>query len=300
VAEGHFVIDDDAVVPEGVVVQGVGPTSSTLEFRAANLTLESSTALLSLGLSEFETVTVAQSDHVTFANLLVSDFGFSDAGGGGIRITESSDVLVVESWFRDAPRGEIGIGGSTDVVVARNLFDGTSGVLASEGDIIIAANVFRLGYEGAFALRTRTGVRFVQNIVEGGGNGVIIFGIDAQASILNNVMRGTSGAGVLVIGPADWSDSYIDFNAIDAKVAYGYRDAEPGSPVTPFQPSPGTSSYLTQPAFVDAERWDYRLCSGSYAVDGGDPDVLDRNGSRSDLGVYGGPAAGPCIDCWPE
>lgn len=37
----------------------------------------------------------------------------------------------------------------------------------------------------------------------------------------------------------------------------------------------------------------YLLTKGSPAIDVGDPSILDANGSRSDLGAYGGPAADP-------
>ena len=35
----------------------------------------------------------------------------------------------------------------------------------------------------------------------------------------------------------------------------------------------------------------YRLREGSPGIDAGRPDLLDKDGSRSDIGVYGGPAA---------
>ena len=35
--------------------------------------------------------------------------------------------------------------------------------------------------------------------------------------------------------------------------------------------------------------YDYRLQKFSPAIDRGDPNILDIDGSRSDLGMYGGP-----------
>ena len=50
------------------------------------------------------------------------------------------------------------------------------------------------------------------------------------------------------------------------------------------------------PGFVDASPAaavdrDLQLGSGSPAIDAGDPAILDADGSRSDLGAYGGPEA---------
>jgi hypothetical protein len=47
------------------------------------------------------------------------------------------------------------------------------------------------------------------------------------------------------------------------------------------------------PLFVDPDTGDYRLQSGSLCRNAGSPDAADRNpdGSRNDMGAYGGPAA---------
>ena len=43
----------------------------------------------------------------------------------------------------------------------------------------------------------------------------------------------------------------------------------------------------------DADTWDLQLLPTSAAVDGGDPSVDDVDGTRSDLGAYGGSGGGP-------
>ena len=45
------------------------------------------------------------------------------------------------------------------------------------------------------------------------------------------------------------------------------------------------------PGFVDAEGGDFTLEGGSALLDAGDPTVQDVDGSRSDIGRFGGPAA---------
>ena len=48
---------------------------------------------------------------------------------------------------------------------------------------------------------------------------------------------------------------------------------------------------LANPLFTDGNGGDWTLQSESPAIDGGDPKILDQDGSRSDIGLHGGPAA---------
>lgn len=57
----------------------------------------------------------------------------------------------------------------------------------------------------------------------------------------------------------------------------------------------GTDGNLSvAPDFVDVSSadpldWDLDLLSSSSLVDAGDPAILDADGSRNDMGAYGGP-----------
>lgn len=55
----------------------------------------------------------------------------------------------------------------------------------------------------------------------------------------------------------------------------------------PFTPSPATGEISKDPLFVNSS--DFHLQSASPAINTGDPSILDRDGSRSDMGGYGGP-----------
>lgn len=46
------------------------------------------------------------------------------------------------------------------------------------------------------------------------------------------------------------------------------------------------------PEFVDRASGDHHLAPGSRLIDHGDPSIQDRDGTRSDIGLHGGPAAG--------
>ncbi|MEM6928740.1 MAG: putative metal-binding motif-containing protein, partial [Myxococcota bacterium] len=90
-----------------------------------------------------------------------------------------------------------------------------------------------------------------------------------------------SDALVSVDGIAD-----IDYvNVFDSDSPVAFEDAD--GPVTP------VTFFTAEPEYVDVTgdpaTWDLTLGLGSRLIDAGDPDVLDADGSRSDLGAYGGP-----------
>ena len=83
-------------------------------------------------------------------------------------------------------------------------------------------------------------------------------------------------------------------------VAYLHHDATSDDGELRTNPSSGswteTDVSAATIAFVDtsaplAADWDLHLASGSAAIDAGDPTILDADGSRSDLGAFGGPQA---------
>jgi hypothetical protein len=53
----------------------------------------------------------------------------------------------------------------------------------------------------------------------------------------------------------------------------------------------GEPDYVLRDEALPVEQWDLRLQPGSAYIDAGDPDLLDPDGSRSDIGAFGGPDA---------
>ncbi|MDM8540147.1 hypothetical protein QUF90_03575 [Desulfococcaceae bacterium HSG9] len=57
----------------------------------------------------------------------------------------------------------------------------------------------------------------------------------------------------------------------------------------------GTETLTDDPLFADAD--DYHLADDSPCIDVGDPELEDEDGSRSDMGAYGGPWRGEYSSC---
>ncbi len=51
----------------------------------------------------------------------------------------------------------------------------------------------------------------------------------------------------------------------------------------------GVHNFVQNPLFTDLAAGDFHLLPGSPAIDAGSPEILDADGSPSDLGAYGGP-----------
>ena len=57
----------------------------------------------------------------------------------------------------------------------------------------------------------------------------------------------------------------------------------------------GTGNLSSDPLFVNPASGDFHLQTSSPAIDAGDPSIFDLDGSRSDMGAYGGVESQPCI-----
>ena len=131
-------------------------------------------------------------------------------------------------------------------------------------------------YVGVFSTSDSGDFRFFNNVVVGNtlpssGSYVILNGL---ADIRNNIIASNSGGSALTYRAAA-----TDYNVV--------WDNDAGSSLT------GTGNVASNPRFVDADAGDYRLTDVySPAIDAGDPETRyeDVDGTRNDMGAYGGPA----------
>jgi len=117
-------------------------------------------------------------------------------------------------------------------------------------------------------------------------------------------------------GPTDFRTPRPDFGRLWDRAA-GTRRNPSGSPTEEcWNPRPSRGfeqgifrgisdptgidgNLATTPGFLDVttadgDGWDLHLADGAVTVDAGNPSILDPDGSPSDMGAYGGPAA----DSW--
>lgn len=147
------------------------------------------------------------------------------------------------------------------------------------------------GIWSAAARLALTNVVFYGNYASTMGAGLYVASGADEVEIVNtsfaeNVAAGGEGGAISVAGSPSVRVRYSHFNDGAAPVV-GTED--------PFARDED-GNITGDPVFVDvsgdaADAWDLTLGAGSPLVDAGDPAILDEDGSRSDMGAYGGPSS---------
>lgn len=92
----------------------------------------------------------------------------------------------------------------------------------------------------------------------------------------------------IIYGPFDWglgmhqqpgNESVFDYNLV-----WNTKEPAAGSGVH----FPGVNNIVVDPLFVNPVTLDFHLLPGSPAINAGDPGIFNTDGTRSDMGAYGG------------
>ena len=125
------------------------------------------------------------------------------------------------------------------------------------------------------------------NVAGDDGGGIAMK--EESAGILNNVIVSESGAEGIYIEEEYDADAVPSSGLLVAYTnVWGSEDEDYQGMDNPTDEN-GNISEL--PLYVSASSGDFDLTSSSPCVDMGDPDIFDADGSRSDMGVTGGPDA---------
>ena len=204
------------------------------------------------------------------------------AGWGGAIFTYVLDALDVhhsDFCANTAPYGgAVGVQWTTVDSHAHNVYQ--------ENTAVQGGALYRYA-SGAGVLQNNT---LVGNTSSDWG-GAYFAGWYAYGSFVNNLVVGSSaGTGIYASDPYDYGYTTVAYN--------GFSDNAPIDAGGYFYVESGVDGNLTaDPAFVaytrdgDCTDDDLRLGSGSPMRDAGDPALADPDGSRSDIGAWGGPDA---------
>jgi len=197
----------------------------------------------------------------------ISDCVIDSGRGAGIGITWDASAICLRNRISHYWKGLGSFGTST--VIARNnaVFDNLGwGIIATGESHLIAEN----------------------NIVTRNGNcGMAIWSEESSGRIVNNIVTKNGHrkewvcpcVGLWSIGTANgW---VISFNDVWGNVAGDFQ-----GPILPGQMHGRLSA---DPQFADS--LDFHLMPSSSCIDAGDSVLTDPNGSRSDMGIFGGPQA---------
>jgi parallel beta-helix repeat protein len=198
-------------------------------------------------------------------------------GGGHQGLGVRSDTLAEYNIVLNAQTG-IGIENAQGAVIRNNIvLDSAVGISIRDGVTCEVTNNTVLRVDGP-----PDGWYYQGEIVYplgAAGLGGIDSHINGPFSILNNIVFGPFLWG-LGIHTVPETGTQVDYNLV-----WGANDFYAG----PGQSAAGANNFNADPSFVDVAGGDFHLSPVSPAVDTGAPEVLDPDGTRSDLGAYGGP-----------
>jgi hypothetical protein len=162
---------------------------------------------------------------------------------------------------------------------------GTAGSLVSalsgiEPSAVLSGFVIRRGRRAGILLNQASPTIRNNVIIDNGGAGIAC--LQASPHLVNNVITRNAGGGIVCQYPG--TAPVIVYNDLWQNWPTDYQGC-----------TPGEGNRRAEPRFVDAQHDDYRLQNDSTLIDAGDPAVTlrDADGSRSDIGAYGGPQPSP-------
>lgn len=174
-----------------------------------------------------------------------------------ISINESN-ATIMNNWLICSPIGisGISIGGASKVKIANNIIEDSG----NEG---IGINI-----------TNSSNITVFNNTINTHGKGLTEEG--STAIVMNNIITGNNGYGVHISNSSTMSYNDVWGNANNY-----------------YNCSPSDYDISENPLFVDESRSDYHLTPESPCIDAGNPDPQynDLDGSRNDMGAYGGPDA---------
>ena len=255
---------------------------------------------------------------ITFAsNVFARTIQVNQSGGGdyltiqeGINAASEGDVVLVspgvyrESVVINKKITLLGSGPEATAIYANTGSAVTFG-RKSDGSSIIG---FSITSDGEYGISCSASIGISNNVISGGRNGIYC---SSDAAISNNIILGCGSDGVF----SHSTSSTIINNIIADNGGYGVQNSisgiiflpgsSPESPVVSyndfwnnakgertgnFDIGPGNIS--KDPLFVNSVM-DFRLRNGSPCIDAGKPGFasLDPDGTRNDMGAYGGPYA---------
>ena len=251
----------------------------------------------------------------------LSNFGiftYNVNQGNGIIIESGINSVVTNCRIKEAHNGIVIFSGSQNkpLVYKNIILDVTDGIITVFAQSIIKENIIYARDDGLVS-QLNSAPTYINNTVfcEPCNTGYTDFGL--QSKLKNNIFYRISGGnyGLWTYGDTivnnivygAWGDgisgasSVITNTHIEKAVIGLDYDVGGGSPPvfrynnlwdnqTNFQDfTPDSTNIFVDPMFVNEDSMDFHLQMYSPLIDAGDPNILDIDGTRSDIGLYGGP-----------
>ncbi len=257
-------------------------------------------------------LTSAGALYVDGGSVLVDSVLFRNNGTSAVQISNGGQAVIENSRFYKN-YAAISLKSSSDVMVRNNLFQANRGG-ASFGSMVSFENSSNAQFENNVLIGNHSATTLgivmtvsysaplirnnliINNFSETPVNSSIILTYGGNPQFINNVLYGNQTGGGLrrlisIDGNTPIFLNNIVWNNQADNVIWTYQ----ASPVVEYNDLqvayPGAGNISQNPLFADTLTLDFHLSPGSPCIDSGSPDSLynDPDGSRNDMGAFGGP-----------
>lgn len=215
--------------------------------------------------------------------ITIEGFNISHAGAHGIATGSNVSVVIRSNNIFNSANAGISIIEESRASILNNVINNNEGSgiqVASNANVEISNNLIHsnLG-PGVYAENSEL---FARNntVVNNHSNGIDCV---SNCDLRNNISYGNNFFGI--IGANESAFTNLKYNLSFGNTVANWNEPSGGQ----FPNWPPATNLTVDPKFVSTT--DYHLQAGSPAINAGDPSILDPDGSRSDIGAYGGPAS---------
>lgn len=282
----------DAADPGDVVIVQAGNYNE-------NLTLRSDVSVRGAGYASTILTGLGSGDVVSAVSVTNSQFeGFTITGSGnaggdaGVSIN-GGNVLFSNNRIANNLNGVQIVGFSSAILrnnVIENNGNAANGVveyaLSCLNSTPLIANNLIVNNDGNgiyIARVTSNGAQIINNTVSDNLNDGLYCLVDTQPIVKNNIFSGNANGITATTGASPRNS----FNNVWGNSGLEYRSVAPGNVTV------GLGDISADPLFNSASTPPYTLLEGSPCIDTGDPATVyrDPDGTRNDMGAFGGPTA---------
>lgn len=226
------------------------------------------------------------------AELFVFHTEIRNNGWDGIALYRGAMAVIADNVIEQGRGAGVGITWDASAVVYRNWISGYwKGIGAfGESRAVVRNNVVYRNLGWGIIATGSASMEVVNNVIAGNGNcGFAVWEPTARGILKNNIIIRNGWKkewvcpGVGIWMNADTTQFPIRYNDVWENHGGNYKGVPDLTGIA--------GNLSVDPRFMG--QMDFRLRPDSPCRDAGDPGLLDRDGSRSDMGRYGGPWAHP-------
>lgn len=236
-------------------------------------------------------------------------------------IQDAVDTALTGDIITVAPGTYDGFSSSNNITVKGE--EPSTTVIVTSTGVAVKITANRLILSGFYITGATHGVEVksalnISNcIIAGSGSNGIQFSTDSSCSVTNCTIAFNGSSGLYFSDPDAQNNirnSIIAFNGqYGIRATESYGNTNPDCEYSDIYGNPSgdlsdvddvIGNIFENPLFVDQEVGDYRIQSTTLCIDAGNPSItyIDPDGTRNDMGAYGGPDASSFCqypDCGP-